>query len=34
MLSNILLAVTISLIMTGFVVFIVRPAWKAWDKFN
>ena len=31
MLNHILLALTISLSLTGFLVFIIRPAWHAWD---
>jgi hypothetical protein len=34
MLFTILLAVAVSLIMTGFLLFIIRRAWDAWDHSN
>ncbi|MET3108373.1 hypothetical protein AAKU67_002783 [Oxalobacteraceae bacterium GrIS 2.11] len=30
--NNFILALTISLFMTGLMVFIVRPAWNAWAQ--
>jgi hypothetical protein len=34
MLTNIAIALAVSLIVTGFMVFIIRPAWHAWDQPN
>jgi len=34
MFDNILLALAISLSLTGFLVFFIRPAWHAWDETN
>jgi len=30
MINNLLLATGISLFVTGFIVYAIRPAWKAW----
>jgi len=32
MTHDLILALTISLLMTGLMVFIIRPAWNAWAK--
>lgn len=32
MLNNILLALVFSVSLTGLLVYIIRPAWQAWDE--
>lgn len=34
MFTNILIALAVSLILTGFMIFVIRPAWRAWDESN